>query len=147
MRLLSAPARAAGLAPPSPTATPMLTTGRRRCQSSQTRRCALLAGWLCSLICRSQECPLHWWALQALQRGCWLAGGQVFGPFAIICTPLLSLYSLLPLPYPPQVEELLGADTSGPDALVGVDAGVEERLATAIGQFEFPLDPFQASPS
>jgi hypothetical protein len=45
------------------------------------------------------------------------------------------------------VEELLGADTSGPDALVGVDAGVEERLATAIGQFEFPLDPFQASPS
>ena len=42
-----------------------------------------------------------------------------------------------------QVAELLGQDTSGPDALAGVDPAVEATLEGLLAQFAFPLDAFQ----
>ena len=39
--------------------------------------------------------------------------------------------------------ELLGQDTSGPDALAGVDPAVEATLEGLLAQFAFPLDAFQ----
>jgi len=44
-----------------------------------------------------------------------------------------------------EVAELVGEDTSGPDALAGADALVEADLAAVMAQFPFALDGFQVS--